>query len=635
MYKTYGVLTLMLVTVLMLVSCIRTPVGNIDPVRFQGHIDRYPIEHVVVFAIDGLKHSTLLTYLRQAKQRVGGLHDLVGATTGKEGLAMTKAVGVRTGVTVFPSYTYPAWASMFTGVYPGTHGITGNSVFFRDRRVVRYYTDFHIDAVKVQLERDLLANDINEQTKTLYQYVDEAGGQSLVVHNMVIEGSERGHGARKPSFDTLWSYQRNRSLAVDENTLWEAVRSLKDFNKKSTGQLALPTVMTIYFSGLDHAEHLSPQNPEQARLDYLDQIDELLAKFMEGDDTIVRNHYKTPAAEEPVQVDALQWQGLAHDPVFQRTLFLVVSDHGHTPINWAQAVSIDDVRLMFDELGHRSGRAYHVEDPVLIKDSFLSKVHAAFGLFDRDRVSSKTNVVATLNGGALGLHVKPADASWDQRPDYTTELKPILEHLLLTLHKNELGPQAVFYNTGTRYVLIPYQYDGSGITVLPAVEVEDSLFNSPQYPLAVRRIRGLASRLDADPLSAPDLVFLADRSRKLTYLNKEDARVIEGLDIRTHRHFHADHGHLDASDSLVPILFRVGGYAGSTPLSSICAASIVDLAPTLLEAIGMTEAFDRALANYSRDVKGHSLLPLLPRILNGAESDAVNNICSPSLTNVE
>jgi hypothetical protein len=524
---------------------------------------------------------------------------------------------------------------MFTGVYPGTHGITGNSVFFRDRRVVRYYTDFHIDAVKVQLERDLLANDINEQTKTLYQYVDEAGGQSLVVHNMVIEGSERGHGARKPSFDTLWSYQRNRSLAVDENTLWEAVRSLKDFNKKSTGQLALPTVMTIYFSGLDHAEHLSPQNPEQARLDYLDQIDELLAKFMEGDDTIVRNHYKTPAAEEPVQVDALQWQGLAHDPVFQRTLFLVVSDHGHTPINWAQAVSIDDVRLMFDELGHRSGRAYHVEDPVLIKDSFLSKVHAAFGLFDRDRVSSKTNVVATLNGGALGLHVKPADASWDQRPDYTTELKPILEHLLLTLHKNELGPQAVFYNTGTRYVLIPYQYDGSGITVLPAVEVEDSLFNSPRYPLAVRRIRGLASRLDADPLSAPDLVFLADRSRKLTYLNKEDARVIEGLDIRTHRHFHADHGHLDASDSLVPILFRVGGYAGSTPLSSICAASIVDLAPTLLEAIGMTEAFDRALANYSRDVKGHSLLPLLPRILNGAESDAVNNICSPSLTNVE
>jgi hypothetical protein len=243
--------------------------------------------------------------------------------------------------------------------------------------------------------------------------------------------------------------------------------------------------------------------------------------------------------------------------------------------------------------------------------------------------------VATLNGGALGLHVKPADASWDQWPDYTTELKPILEHLLLTLHKNELGPQAVFYNTGTRYVLIPYQYDGSGITVLPAVEVEDSLFNSPQYPLAVRRIRGLASRLDADPLSAPDLVFLADRSRKLTYLNKEDARVIEGLDIRTHRHFHADHGHLDASDSLVPILFRVGGYAGSTPLSSICAASIVDLAPTLLEAIGMIEAFDRALANYSRDVKGHSLLPLLPRILNGVESDGVNNICSPSLTNVE
>ena len=152
MSKTYCAMTLTLVVVLIaLASCIRIPVGNIDPVRFRGHIDRYPIEHVVVFAIDGLKHSTLLTYLQQAKQRLGGLHDLLGATTGQDGLAMTKAVGVQTGVTVFPSYTYPAWTSMFTGVYPGTHGITGNSVFFRNRRVVRYYTDFHIDAVKVQL----------------------------------------------------------------------------------------------------------------------------------------------------------------------------------------------------------------------------------------------------------------------------------------------------------------------------------------------------------------------------------------------------------------------------------------------------------------------------------------------------
>src|SRR5690349_14753186 len=158
MAKARCVQTLMLAIVLIVLeSCIRLPVTNMDPVRLRGFIDRHPVDHVVVFAIDGLKHSTLMAYLTHPKKRLGGMHDLLGATNGKDRLEMTKAVAVQQGVTVFPSYTYPAWTSMFTGVYPGTHGITGNSVFFRDRHVVRYYTDFHIDAVKVQLERDLLA----------------------------------------------------------------------------------------------------------------------------------------------------------------------------------------------------------------------------------------------------------------------------------------------------------------------------------------------------------------------------------------------------------------------------------------------------------------------------------------------
>ena len=43
---------------------------------------------------------------------------------------------------------------MFTGVFPGAHGLTGNSLFFRDRAVARYYTEYHLDAARVQLEED-------------------------------------------------------------------------------------------------------------------------------------------------------------------------------------------------------------------------------------------------------------------------------------------------------------------------------------------------------------------------------------------------------------------------------------------------------------------------------------------------
>src|SRR5205085_9379492 len=98
---------------------------------------------------------------------------------------------------------------------------------------------------------------------------------------------------------------------------------------------------------------------------------------------------------------------------------------------------------------------------------------------------------------------------------------------------------------------------------------------------AVQRLNGLASRLPTDPQSAPDIILLADRSKKLTYLNKKDWRVLERLDVTTHRHFHSDHGHLDASDSLVPIIFVRGGQEGSEALSTICNASLVDVTPTI------------------------------------------------------
>ena len=147
---------------------------------------------------------------------------------------------------------------------------------------------------------------------------------------MLTRGS--GRGAISADFDTLLSYQQNRSQAVDENALWEAVKSLQDFNgaAKEGAELQLPSLMTIYFAGLDHAEHLSPENPEQARLEYLEHLDDLIAKFIAGDRAIVRQHHATPVSDI-TPADPIQWRGLRDEPVMQRILFVLVSDHGHTP----------------------------------------------------------------------------------------------------------------------------------------------------------------------------------------------------------------------------------------------------------------------------------------------------------------
>lgn len=633
-YPASRVLATLLVLLLMgWNGCHRTvPVQYSAASQLNGHISGHSIKHVVIFAIDGLEQATLTKYLMQnPPRRPGGLHDLLGVRVDAGGLHLTKGIAVQHPTTVFPSYTYPAWTSMFTGLFPGAHGITGNSLFFRTREVARYYTEYHLDAAKVQLQADFLSDDINDQVNTIYEYIQQSGGQSIVVHHMLTRGS--GRGAISPDFDTLLSYMQNRSQAVDENALWDAVKALQGFNgeAKDGTALQLPSLMTIYFAGLDHAEHLSPENPEKARLEYLKHLDDLIAKFIVGDHAIMRNHHATPLSEV-TQVDPIQWRGLRNEPVMQRTLFVLVSDHGHTAIDWNKVVGIDDLKVVFDELTTTSGKPYHLEVPSLVEESVLSKVRAMVGLLSNGTISGNANVVATLNGGALGFHVKPAEGQWKDDPDYQRDIVPILEHLLLTLHKNRQGPEAVLYKENNRYVFIPYRYDGTAIQVLPAVEIERSPLNNAAYPMPVRRLNGLASRLPMDPLSAPDIVLLADRSNQLTYLNKQDGRVLERLDVATHRHFHSDHGHLNASDSLVPIIFVRGGQEGNEVLDAICEASLVDVTPTILDILGLLPLFTAALENRPDEMKGHSLKPAMERIVTKSHTSDSEHVCDSQIT---
>jgi predicted AlkP superfamily pyrophosphatase or phosphodiesterase len=593
----------------------------------KGSFNGSAIEHVVIFAIDGLKQDTLLHYLMLTPTtKPGGLKELLGAQADAAGVSLTNGVAVRRAVSVFPSYTYPAWTSMLTGLFPGAHGITGNSLFFREREIARYYTEYHVDAVKVQMEKDFLSNDISDQIRTLYEYIGQGGGQSIVVHHMITRGS--GQGAVPLNNSTMWSYQQNRNRAVDENTVWEAVKALQDFNgeTKLGTELKLPSVMTIYFSGLDHAEHIHADDPERGRLEYLSYLDSLIAKFIAGDRAITRNDYATPLSD-PTQADPLDWRGLQNEPVMQRTVFILVSDHGHTPIDWDKALGIEDLREAFDDFSSEVGRDYHLETPTLVDDSASSLVKSMFGYFHDGTISSDANIVATLNGGSLGFYVKPDGGAWTDPPNYKRDILPILEHLLLTLHKNHQAPEAVLYKQEGRYLFIPYRYDGSKILLLPGVAIEQSPLNDAAYPMAERRLDGLAWRLPTDPMSAPDIVLLADRTKRFTYLNKRDWRVLEGLDMKKHRHFHSDHGHLNGADSLVPMIFVRGGYKGKEALPTICEASLVDITPTVLDILGKLPAFVSAVNNRPDDVKGHSLKEILDRLVAHAHPPGGQNTC--------
>ena len=55
----------------------------------HGSLNGHSIEHVVVFAIDGLEQETLVKYLMQSPpRRPGGLHDLLGVRVDPNGLLL-------------------------------------------------------------------------------------------------------------------------------------------------------------------------------------------------------------------------------------------------------------------------------------------------------------------------------------------------------------------------------------------------------------------------------------------------------------------------------------------------------------------------------------------------------------------
>ena len=157
------------------------------------------------------------------------------------------------------------------------------------------------------------------------------------------------------------------------------------------------------------------------------------------------------------------------------------------------------------------------------------------------------------------------------------------------------------------------------------MEVGDSPLNTATFPMAVERVNGLASNMSGDPSSAPDIILLADRSKQLTYANKQEWRVIEELKKDNHRHFHSDHGHLRAPESAVPIIFAVGSDPGSHPHATICQASLVDITPTILDVLGLLASFETDMAARPLNLRGHSLKNSVELIVgNRADHE---NIC--------
>ncbi len=86
---------------------------------------------------------------------------------------------------------------------------------------------------------------------------------------------------------------------------------------------------------------------------------------------------------------------------------------------------------------------------------------------------------------------------------------------------------------------------------------------------------------------------------------------------------------MHADESVVPMIFAFGGDPGAHPHSTICHASIVDVAPTVLDLLDLLPSYEQALTARPADLRGHSLKRLIER--SASEADPAESLCTPHL----
>ena len=561
-------------------------------------------KHVVIIAVDGLRADGLYKFIETA--RTPYLATLLGVTQQPDGtFAYRNAVRAKTALTVFPSYTYPSWTSLVTGVYPGLHGITGNQLLFRtgppglqqDKKLVsvqaRYYAEAHVDALAVYWSH-LLNDDISPLSPTIYDVVGAARGQSLIVHHMISRGA-KDTDWRYPSYDTMVMYIKDDVKAFDRKTLYEFVSAFKALNAvsfpNSDADVYLPTITTLYFPGMDHDSHLNADQLPQRQEEYLRDIDEVLEILFQGADTLEKMDRKGLVR------DRVDWPGLNRYPkLLNETLFVLVADHGLSPVTSGNALSADELEAALKNVPAPWRRGHlNVHETQLNIFNLLTKLTST--IFYGGDPDEGDDVFVTLNGGSAAVYVKPPNGKWKDEPQYGFT-RQVGEAIWEWFEINKAGVlQAIFVRNGSSYLECCKQ----GV----AIPIEES--PSDYGPDWKRRLKGLAPVQQLRPNSSPDLILLADRKTGVTFANHQMPWTGQISVIGSNAHWKADHGHLGSTDSSIPLVFFSPKIAQLPRQEKIIPQmSIVDVAPTILDALGLYDSkllatgvsYNQVLARY-------------------------------------
>lgn len=473
---------------------------------------------VLVFALDGVGADELHDAIRQ-----GGtphIASVLGSEAG-DGLYAT-GYSVPDVLSVLPSTTLAAWASVFTGEPPARTGVPGNEFFVREQR--QFYAPAPVT--------------VGEATHVLSTYSDDLVGDILAVPTLYERAAVR-------SYVALSHIHRGADLLV-----------LPDAS--AMGEVALALVAGVVDSPDDAVEA-----DEHAELD-VTAVEMLLDAMQEHGSADLQVVYfpgvdlYTHMAPDPID-DQREYVRTVIDPavgsvlnayreagLLEQTYVVFISDHGHTPV-------LDDDRHALEAEGDD-------EPPAVLR-------HAGFRMrpltIDVDEGHGFQAAIAYQGAFA---YIYLADRStcvqentpcdWSRAPRLEEDVMPVVR----AFHEANAAGASVPALRGTLDLIFAREPRPPGTDALPfsvwdgtaLVPVEEYLAKNPRPDLLAlpERLRDLGAGPHGH--RAGDVLLLARSGAR---------RPIEERFYFSGR-YRSWHGSPEAQDSRVPLIVARAGTSG-------------------------------------------------------------------------
>jgi type I phosphodiesterase/nucleotide pyrophosphatase len=258
--------------------------------------------HVLIFAFDGGGYDQVMEAIRSGK--APRMQSLLGRE-GNDGV-FEHGYSAPNAISILPSTTVAAWASIFTGAGPAYTGVPGNEWFTRPE--MHFYAPVPVSVRETDDNKRAITEDLVGKailTPTLFELVD---GPSDVSLNFVQRGADLFTTIDPSAMVTVMGRWVNSELGGNEakQTLYAHldIDSTPKVIENLTAR-GVPNVQVVYMPGIDLYAHLA-ENPLQDEVNYLETVTDPLVGAI---------------------LDTYQKLGALDD-----TYVLFVADHGHTPV---------------------------------------------------------------------------------------------------------------------------------------------------------------------------------------------------------------------------------------------------------------------------------------------------------------